>query len=197
LLNTLLEAERFGGPANNTRAAAQDLTPGVIGLGAGGSRAAVAGSVAGSVTLLSENFETGALPPGVTTFSSTPQGRIRVAAPGGSATPSASPVLMARTPAGVYNLNEVVWTVDLTGLARATLSFLYLNRGGGLPLMFSGRVNGGGVAVSDDGVRWRTLPTPPSPARLEWLSFSTDLVATAPAARESPRRELQMQVPHD
>ena len=62
-------------------------------------------------------------------------------------------LLMDRNPDGANNLNEAIWTVDLSAVAQPTLNFSYAewnDEQTSLPLDFTGSVNGDGVAISDD-----------------------------------------------
>ncbi len=59
-----------------------------------------------------------------------------------------------------YNLNEVVFMVDLAGASNIALSFFQADFGDEqttLPDQFTGNVNGDGVAISDDGSTWYTI----------------------------------------
>lgn len=193
ILNAAFEQEgKVVGSTNNTLLTAQDINGSVISLDttlAHATRGAVLGRLGTGPTIASENFESGSLPASITTGSFTPtglpdpQGRIRVKTPDGTGNPSAFALMMDRSPDGVDTLNEAIWTVDLTGVTVATLSFSHVQTSDethALPLDFVGRFNGDGVAISANGVNWRTILSAPTNAT--WTNFSVDLVAAASAA---------------
>lgn len=94
-------------------------------------------------------------------------------------------LLMDRVPSGSFLLNEAVWTVDLSGRSSAILQFDYADYGDELQRMapqFTGSTRGDGVAISDDGVRWRTVFTDLNLPRGQWETVSIDLAAEAAAA---------------
>jgi hypothetical protein len=141
----------------------------------------------GSVAIVSEDFESQALGPRWSTFSSAPEGRIllsnSLAAPthGGS-----FHLTMDRFPAGSQVLNEAILSVDLTGISNADFSFWHkdvFDDDTPLPLVFAGSVVGDGVSISADGTTWHTLVSFNdfnSPAN-SYTQFTFDLDAAASA----------------
>ncbi|MEZ0267186.1 MAG: beta strand repeat-containing protein, partial [Phycisphaerae bacterium] len=87
---------------------------------------------------------------------------------------------------GTYDLNEAVWTVDLTGKTAATLAWadtLFSDESDFLPATFTGHYAGDGVAVSGDGgTTWVTISNAPGGTSGGWVTRSVDLAATALAA---------------
>src|SRR5262249_43905349 len=163
----------------NTLATAQSLDGTALSLGGGATRLAAVGDT--SSVFASENFESGVLPTSFTTFSSNSFGQVQVTAPVGSDNTSNYALLMDSNTSNNYVLNEAIYTVNLAGLSHATLSFShaeFADETDALPPDFTGHVNGDGVAISDDGVHWRTIFTPSNP---DWTTASIDL-ATAAAA---------------
>ena len=64
------------------------------------------------------------------------------------------------------NLNEAMWTVDMSGLTSPTLTFstiTFADETGRCPPAFAGHYNGDGVAISADGTTG-TRSGPASPA---------------------------------
>src|SRR5262249_20488852 len=126
-LNAALDTENVNGPSNDTIATAQNIDGSATSLGGSATRLAVVGTAGAGPVLASENFELGVLPASFTTFSSNSFGRIRVTAPGGSGNPSAFALLMDSNTDNNFVLNEAVYTVDLTGVTQANLSFSHIN----------------------------------------------------------------------
>jgi Ca2+-binding RTX toxin-like protein len=183
LLNAGVELEHNGGNSNETTAEDLDVT--ALDLGNTASHLAVLGTTGSGAVLAGENFEGGVLPASITTFSSDPTGRIRILSPGASGNASGFALVMDRSTSTplVGVLNEAIYTVDLTGLAQATLSFAHVSFGDettALPVDFTGHVNGDGVAISDDGVNWRTILS--APTNTAWTTATFDLDAAAAAA---------------
>jgi subtilisin family serine protease/methionine-rich copper-binding protein CopC len=165
IVNAAVEAEEYSGPTNDTLGTAQNLGPSVISLGAGGAtRAAVTGklpSTSGTVTVASENFEFGTLSPAWSTYIAPAGGRIQVTGAHGTGGGAFALLMDNATDDGAYRLNEAIWTVDLSGLTAATLSFAHTAIGDENEPMppgdYTGHVNGDGVSISDDGITWRAI----------------------------------------
>ncbi len=167
-----------------------DLDPSFALLDVGGAeRATVNGSVGGGpqTVIDSEGFESGSLDAQWTTFSSRPHGRIVVA--GDNPLPAAGSYALSMDVGNRddgFNLNEATWTVDLSGVTAPKLQFSQLRMGDKLhplPADFTGSVDGDGVAISDDGVRWHTVFTPPQQVGIaNWDQYTIDLGAEAATA---------------
>ena len=59
-----------------------------------------------------------------------------------------------------FNLNEAIWTVDLSGHSQATLTFQQTSFGDeqeAIPADFIGHFDGDGVSISDDNVHWHRV----------------------------------------
>ncbi|MBX9580456.1 MAG: S8 family serine peptidase, partial [Gemmataceae bacterium] len=165
-LNAAVEAEAYGGPANDTPATAEPVA-GLTDLRAGpvvGARAAVQGAVGAPLVgaaFASENFDDGLIPGSITTYTSDPsRGRTGVANFGFF--PNFTPSLFMDNALddGVYAYNDATYTVDAGGRAVVNLSFDYFNFGDepdNLPATYTDRAFGDGVSVSVDGVNWRTV----------------------------------------
>jgi len=135
-------------------------------------------------TVEGDSFETGNLGAAWTTHSSTGDGRIRVTGNYGTALGTYA-LLMDDTSAGGYTLNEAIWTVDLSGVSEASLSFSHAewndeqhSFGGD----FVGSYNADGVAISDDGTHWRPIQNAPDQEDGVWKRYTFDLAAEAAAA---------------
>jgi hypothetical protein len=143
-------------------------------------------SISGRIAAIADqdDFESGALGPRWSTSSSTAGGRIQVTGAFGTASGSFA-LLMDTTLSGPNNLNEAVWTVDLSGVTQAELVFSHAefnDEEDPLPPDFVGSAPGDGVAISDDGVTWHTvLNATPVPTGV-WEQVSVDLAAEAAAA---------------
>src|SRR5690242_7583100 len=92
---------------------------------------------------------------------------------------------MDNTSAGaVYVLNEAVWTVNLSGLAAATLNFSHISFADENDLLpstsYTGHANGDGVSISADGNTWYPLWNADSPST--WTNYAFDLAAAARTA---------------
>ena len=160
-LNADLESENVGGPTNNSLATAQPIDGSAIWLGNQSAQrlAVLGGEGTASSVIVNEGFESGQLGSEWATFSSHPDGRIVPSDLGGSAE-GANALIMDVSPAGNFNLNEAILTVDLSTHDQVNLSFYHAEFGDethSLPASFTGSANGDGVAISDDGVTWHTL----------------------------------------
>jgi len=125
-LNAAAEDENHNGSANDDMASAQTIDASFIVLADGAKRGAACGRL-GPMTgtaVHSEDFESGSLGAEWSTYSSTGNGRIQVTGEHGTAGGSYA-LLMDCEPGGSSNLNEAIWTVDLSGKTKAILNFRY------------------------------------------------------------------------
>jgi hypothetical protein len=162
------------------------ISPSVILIAVATATAFVLGNPGTSIAsqLVIDDFESGALGPQWTTSSSTPSGRIQVTGAFGTAGGSFA-LLMDTSVSGPDNLNEAVWTVDLTGASQAELIFSHADfndEENPLPPDFVGSAPGDGVAISDDGVTWHTVLNATQVPSGIWQQVSVDLAAEAAAA---------------
>ena len=143
-------------------------------------------SSSSETTHVQEDFESGILGPQWQANSSTPSGRIRVTGDVGTAEGSGHALVMDNLSAfGDFNLNEAVWTVDLSGVTDATLRFWHAEWGDEqAPFTgeFTGSFNADGVAISDDGNHWHPVLSPPNQLEGVWMQYAIDLAAEAAAA---------------
>ncbi len=149
--------------------------------------------VSGSLVVVADadDFESGALGPQWSTSSSTVGGRIQVT--GSFGTAGGDFALLMDTVSGGFTLNEATWRVDLAGQTAPRLVFSHADFNDEenlLPLEFTGSAQGDGVAISDDGVRWRTVFNATSVPFGTWQEFAIDLAAAADAAGISLDGEL-------
>jgi hypothetical protein len=171
---------------------------------------ATASSEFSGATVAGEDFNSGTLGGQWTTYSSDVGGRIQVTAggpdlpgdgppPGGDLTPGDGPppgggpppptvgfaLLMDTVNNGVDNLNEAIWTVDLTGHSQAYLHFDHATFND-LPTPFSGsftdHYHADGIAISNDGVHWHPIFDATFNGGDLWQSYSIDLTAEAAEA---------------
>ena len=183
-LNSAIESEGFTGQPDDSPAAAQNIDASAVSLGGSATRMAVSGTVGKSSQLASQTFESGILPASFTTFSSNSSGRIRLAAPGGAGNSSSVALLMDSSTDNNYVLNEAEYTIDLSSVTQATLSFAHINfndQADPLPANFTGHFNGDGVSISADGINWWTIFNATA-TDTNWTSSSIDLSAAAAAA---------------
>lgn len=181
LLNAAIEVEDHGGAANDTPATAQSLDGNFKSVSGDASIASVVGkSIAYSFT---EDFEAGVLGSGWTTYGSATNARIQVTGSNSTASGNYAMMMDARY-YGTYNLNEAVWTVNLTSYVAPFMTFssysFSLENNDPLPASFTGHYNGDGVSISADGNTWYTVWTNATPKT--WTSFSVDLAAAAASA---------------
>ena len=189
-LNGVFEREAIGGPSNSDLSTAQSLDGMFLGWETeGADRVAVIG---GRRDDLQEDFETGTLNAEWSTASTRAGGRIRVTNEVAAASGDYA-LIMDREDIGLPVGNEAIWTVDLEGFSEATLSFYHADfndEENPLPDVFTGRVVGDGVSISDDGVTWHTVLNAPRLAPFQWTWFSIDLGAAARAAGISLDRDF-------
>ena len=91
-------------------------------------------------------------------------------------------LLMDRFPSGANNLNEAIWTVDVSAWEHPLLSFFHADFGDEellLPSSFSGSVPGDGVSVSSDGITWYTVLNATSLPSGVWEEVVVDLPSVA------------------
>jgi hypothetical protein len=172
------------GSDNESQETAQDLTSTFMALGgAAADRGAVVGSwPSDNLGLVaSEGFESGSLGARWATNSSTANGRIQVTAQFGARAGFLA-LFMDTDNAGEVNLNEAVWTVNLSPANQFTLGFSHLSRDivQPLPADFEGSADGDGVSISTDGVHWYTVVVPPRESAA-WRDYEVDLTAAAEA----------------
>ncbi|RLC83824.1 MAG: hypothetical protein DRJ03_15980, partial [Chloroflexi bacterium] len=137
-----------------------------------------------SWTVKGDSFETGALGAAWTTYSSTGDGRIQVTGNYGTALGTYA-LLMDDTSAGGYTLNEAVWTIDLSDVNDASLTFWHAEWGDEQHTFdgdFTGSYNADGVAISDDGTNWHPIQDAPDQEEGVWKRYTFDLAAEASAA---------------
>ncbi len=186
ILNAAMEMEEHDGPANDGAASAQDLDPTFLPLVGSAERGAVLGSLppASGIVIESEDFESGTLGGQWTTFSSLPEGRIQVTDAQGTAGGSYA-LLMDRSPNGPYNLNEAIWTVDLSGIPDPTLSFSHAEWSDEYDTFdgdFTDHYDADCVAISDDGVHWHPVWNAANQNDGVWQQYTIDLEAEAAEA---------------
>lgn len=186
MLNVAVEEETYGGPNNDTPGTAQDLDAATIAAGSM-QRAAVAGTlpVGGYLPVESEDWESGTIGGQWSTWSSTGDGRIRVIDTYGGAESSQYAAWMDRYSSGSYNLNELIWTVNLAGVASPMLSFWQAEYGDEeeiMPATFTGHSNSDGVAISGDGNTWHRVWEVTGQSDGAWEQYEVDLAAAAAGA---------------
>ncbi|QDU23851.1 RHS repeat domain-containing protein [Urbifossiella limnaea] len=131
-------------------------------------------------TVAADGFESGDLGPAWSTYSSDAQGRVRVTGSSGTAA-GAFALVMDRTPSGANTLNEAVWHVETPGVASPLLRFSHAQFNdeftsiGTTP--FTGHRNADGIAVSNDGVTWYPIWSPPGQAAEAWVEYTLDVAA--------------------
>jgi hypothetical protein len=99
---------------------------------------------------------------------------------------------------GTYALNEAIWTVDLSGLTAATLSFqhnYYSDEPEAMPTgNYAGHVNGDGVSISSDGgTTWRAIWSADSTGFTAPHSFDLVALATAAGMTLGPNFKIKFQ----
>ncbi len=183
-LNTALENESRDpvGASNDTLDTAQSLEPSATNLAGRAQRMAVLGDVTFVSAAVTEDFETGALDQHWRTSSSTPTGQILVTNTEGAADGSFALLMSQFDVENRPNLNEAIYSVDVTAIASPVLTFSHAewnDETDVLPATFAGSVDGDGVAISDDGITWYTILTDTNYPEGEWIQESYDLVALA------------------
>ncbi len=134
----------------------------------------------------SESFDSGVLNQQWAPWSSRPDGRIQVTGQWGTAGgPYALWMDKAFEELYYFNLNEAIWTVDLSTAEQAELSFWTAeieDEETYIPDTFYGHAYGDGIAISDDGLWWTTIFRPTDHANAVWRFYTIDLAAAAQAA---------------
>ncbi|NBD34496.1 MAG: PKD domain-containing protein [Chloroflexi bacterium] len=141
-----------------------------------------------------ESFESGALGATWTISSSTTEGRIQVTS---EYTPAfgTHALLMDDSVDRNYTLNEAIWTVDLSNVDEASLSFYHADLGDEQHPFngdFTGSYNADGVAISDDGVNWHPILSLPDQEEGVWLHHTIDLASEAAEAGMSLGVDFQI-----
>jgi fibronectin-binding autotransporter adhesin len=191
-VNAALQNAQAGGPTNSTQATAQDISSSFLGLGGGGSRGAVVGTLSAPTgsAFTSADFTSGSLGSDWSTYSSDPSGAVFVSnnyptVDGNNA------LFMDRSVNGAPLVDEAVWNVSLTGQSDPVLSFLHqspsVDDDGGsndssaddFPGAFAGHTDASGVAISVDGVNWYPAWNASSQTAKGWQSVGVDLGAVA------------------
>jgi subtilisin family serine protease len=186
LLNAAAETEDLTGLDNDSMATAQNIDSSVVSLNQDADRLAIIGQLPSSdgIPVDGEDFESGAFGPRWATSSSAPQGQIDITGTYGTASGALAMVMAVGTDS-TDNLNEAIWTTDLTGINSPTLTFYHAewsDEETSLPQTFTGSFNGDGVSISDDGVNWHRVFNPTSQADGEWVKQTIDLVSAANVA---------------
>ncbi len=206
LLNAAFEEEDFAGPTNDGPDSAvdleaifaaplvsNDLDAGVVSLAARSQRAALWGSLTGPVAE-SESFEQDFPGGSWTVSSSTEYGRVQVTGAHGAATGDHA-LIMDVSRSLVSNLNEAVWSIDLTGVVRPILAFSHASFGDErhpFAGMFDGQYNADGVAISVDGEHWYPVFDAPDTVPGVWHTFQVDLAQQAAVAGISLEGPVQI-----
>ncbi len=199
LLNAALEEEALDLGENNELAMAQDLDTGSLTLGhvptSLNNKLSVVGDLAiGLSSLHEDDFESGSLGPEWTSSSTRPGGQVLVVDDSGS--PDGTYALVMDTSEnGTPNLNEAIYTVDLTDATSAILSFLHTSYGDEnhslFPTFFGSSV-GDGVSISVDGFQWYTVMTDNTPAVGEWELVEINLIDAANAVNITLGADVQI-----
>jgi len=178
VLNATLESE-IGLPISNGQFSdAQLIEDSAIAIPRG-ERLGVYGEFAISEipSFAGDNFESGALDGTWTTNSTTESGRIRVSDLFGAGEGNHA-LFMDTSASGYDNLNEAIWTVDLSSVDSTFLNFYYASfndENAELPVSFNGTTDGDGVSVSADGETWHTILTDSVTNAGEWNQRTINL----------------------
>ncbi len=195
LLNSAFEEETLGFPINDSPQQAQNLETAFRSLrGNSPDVAAVLGSLTGGL-IVEDDFESGQLNPASWTSSSTSSfGQIEVTGSFSTAGGSYA-LIMDVGKSNEPNLNEAVWTVDLSGYAWPMLSFDHVSFGDEPnPFVgdFQGSFQGDGVAISSDGTNWHPVFDGPTSTNGDWISYEVDLKSAAQNAGISLNQPLHV-----
>ena len=186
LLNANTEWEDLGLGSNDTLAEAQAIDSSAVALGSGlADRLAVIGSLPtdNGTPVIQDGFESGSLGPAWTT-QSTNTGRIQVTGQHGTASGNFA-LTMDSSVDSSYSRNEAIWTVDLANVNSPLLVFDHADfsdEEDGLPQTFTGSIDGDGVSISDDGVRWYRVFDPSANSGGSWQNVVIDLTVAANSA---------------
>ena len=175
-LNAAGEEESLGVRTDDDMGSAQDINASAIDLGNGMQRGAVRGELPSGVftnTLASENFDNGQGPDWALTQSS-PNSEMYFD----------EGALYMYTGGSQQELNEAVWTVDLSGASNASsvmLQFQEMGYSASAQLFngpFQGSYNADGIAISADGTNWYPVFNAPNETGYtSWNSYEVDLLA--------------------
>lgn len=187
LLNASIEFESHGGTNNNSSTSAEDINGSSMSVGTDASIdriAVVANLDADQNYVAGDDFESGSLGSDWVTSSSDADGRI-VVTNSFAAEGSSYSLFMDQLTNGTFNLNEAIWTVDLSGLANPNLNFYHAewsDETHPLPASFTNSEDGDGVAISADGTNWFTVLTDTESPAGVWNKVTIDLAAAASSA---------------
>mgnify|MGYP006273526373 FL=1 len=185
-INAAVEEETYSaGSSEEGISTAQPIDGAFTELPGGGQRAALIGEIAGTdrTDVFNEDFETGQLDPYFwSTWSSSPNGRIFVSTDHGTIQGS-SALLMDRTPAGDFVLNEAILTVSISAAQEPMLEFRHVDLGDEEHAFasdtYTGHANADGVSISTDGVTWHVLWSPEAGNVNQWRDEALDLATAA------------------
>jgi len=189
ILNAAVEEE-----SNDHIASAQNINGSFILLAGDAERGAVVGTLPAitGIALHSEDFESGM---GWSRYSSTADGRVRLTGEFGTASGDYA-LLMDRNPSGDYNLNEAIWTVDLSGPTEAVLSFWHAEWGDEEHTFgrdFKDHAKADGIAIKGPGSsKWHPIWDAASQSAGSWEQHNIDLAAAAAAHRISLGASFQI-----
>ena len=132
--------------------------------------------------MYSENFDAGPpLGPQWNTYTSNAGGQIMVTGTYGTASGPYALVMDSGSSTGAYyNLNEAIWTVNLSSVNAPSLNFFHRDWSDDINNFstdFSGHFNADGVAISSDAVTWHPIWNAPTSAT--WQQYTIDLAAQA------------------
>ena len=199
-LNAAAEYESWDGSANDDMASAQDIDASFIALADGAQRGAAVGYLRPmtGTAVHSEGFEPGSLGEQWSTYSSTVNGRIELTGQHGTASGSHA-LLMDCDPGGSNNLNEAIWTVDLSGKTKAILSFWHAEWSDDEHAFarnnFKDHLNADGIAIRDGSqpqAKWYPIFDVPNMPNGRWFRFDIDLAARAAARGVSLSNSFQI-----
>ena len=128
-----------------------------------------------------DDFESGELDGSWTTSSTDGGGRVQVSDLFGAGEGQFA-LYMDTTSSGFDNLNEAIWTIDLSTVDSPFLNFYHASfddENTELPESFNGTINGDGVSVSADGETWHTILTDSVTEAGEWHQFTINLQEVA------------------
>lgn len=184
VLNGSLESELFQSFDNGQQSTAQDIEGSALTFDAiSADRLGVTGEfeISEIPSLVGYDFEFGGLDGSWTTSSTHVGGRIQVldSLPAGQGDFA---LYMDTVANGFENLNEAIWSVDLSSFPAPFLNFYfssYNDENTELPVAFNGTLVGDGVSVSEDGVTWYTILTDSVTDPGDWHQFTINLADVA------------------
>lgn len=196
LLNAANELEQISDHGqNNSLANAESLDSVFTDLQDLASIATVLGQFSGD----SEGFESGMLDDQWSTYASTELGITFLAGSlpplgAGNGTGDFS-LFMAATDFGTFNLNEAIWTVDVSGLSDLILGFEHFEYSD-VEHPFSGsfedHANADGISISVDGTNWFPVFVPTNQSNGDWITYALDLTNAIANAGISTDSELHI-----